>query len=109
MMGLSIPILGMLLGLVAIVGWIITETMKIKHGYPIEDDEGNLIHKSKPEDVAEIKQLTAENRELQDRLEKISNRVETLERIATDKPARLAAEIDALADLSSDRTKEQTK
>ena len=108
-MGISIPILGMLLGLVAIVGWIITETMKIKHGYPIEDDEGNLIHKSKPEDLAEIKQLTAENRELMSRLEKISERVETLERIATDKPARLAAEIDALADLLSDSSKEKSR
>ncbi|NNC48104.1 MAG: hypothetical protein HKO13_06700 [Sphingomonas sp.] len=99
----------MLLGLVAIVGWIFLDYMKIKNGYPLSDDDGNLIHKSNPEDLAEIKQLTAENRDLVNRLEKISERVETLERIATDKPARLAAEIDALSDLSSDLSKEQTK
>ena len=99
----------MLLGLVAIIGWIFLDYMKIKNGYPVSDDEGNLIHKSNPEDLQEIKQLTAENRDLVNRLEKISERVETLERIATDKPARLAAEIDALSDLSSDLSKEKTK
>lgn len=99
----------MLLGLVAIVGWIFLDYMKIKNGYPVSDDEGNLIHKSNPEDLQEIKQLTAENRDLVNRLEKISERVETLERIATDKPARLAAEIDALSDLSSDLSKEKSK
>lgn len=99
----------MLLGLVAIVGWIFLDYMKIKNGYPLSDDDGNLIHKSNPEDLQEIKQLTAENRDLMNRLEKISERVETLERIATDKPARLAAEIDALSDLSSDLSKEKAK
>ena len=99
----------MLLGLVAIIGWIFLDYMKIKNGYPVSDDEGNLIHKSNPEDLQEIKQLTAENRDLVNRLEKISERVETLERIATDKPARLAAEIDALSDLSSDISREKTK
>lgn len=99
----------MLLGLVAIVGWIFLDYMKIKNGYPLSDDDGNLIHKSNPEDLQEIKQLTAENRDLVNRLEKISERVETLERIATDKPARLAAEIDALSDLSSDLSKEKAK
>ncbi|WP_265529738.1 hypothetical protein [Sphingomicrobium marinum] len=99
----------MLLGLVAIFGWIFLDYMKIKNGYPLSDDDGNLIHKSNPEDLQEIKQLTAENRDLMNRLEKISERVETLERIATDKPARLAAEIDALSDLSSDLSKEKAK
>lgn len=104
-MGVWIPILGILVGGIAVLGAFIIQAMKIKHGYPLQDDDGNFIHRGgRPEDLKLIEQLTSENSELRDRLEAIGDRVETLERIATDKPARLAAEIDALADLSKEKS-----
>lgn len=90
-----------------VLGWYLLEAWKVKHGYPVTDDEGNVIEPtSRPEDKAEIERLRAENDEMRGRLEAIGDRVETLERIATDKPSRLAAEIDALASLSD--KKEET-
>lgn len=90
--------------LLIVGGWYALEAWKVKHGYPISDDEGRLITgKGRPEDAEEIRRLNSENAELRQRLDKIGDRVATLERIATDKPSRLAAEIDALAQLSDER------
>ncbi|GAA4647504.1 hypothetical protein GCM10023115_54660 [Pontixanthobacter gangjinensis] len=76
--------------------WIINNWIRAKHGYELEDEWGG---KTKPKDTGEIKQLRAENAELVGLLKDQGKRMETLERIVTDKGYRLNEEIEALRDL----------
>lgn len=85
-----------IIGALAVIGWIITETLKVKHGYPVEDSWGRSVS---PQDPAKLKQLQAENAALRKQLDTVYDRLETLERIVTDKPSRLAEEIDGLKSL----------
>ena len=78
-------------------GWVLTTWLKIKNGYPLETSWGVPIHpKTDGEAVERIKLLTADNAQLRAELGSIKDRLESLERIATDQPSRLAREIDAL-------------
>ena len=55
------------------------------------------IHpKSDRETVERIRLLTSENAQLRAELGSVKDRLETLERIATDQPSKLARDIDAL-------------
>ena len=67
---------------------VINKWIAAKHGYEIEDSDGErmtkIVHQP---DAASLK-----------RIEQLEKRVRVLERIATDEGARLASEIDALAD-----------
>lgn len=78
-------------------GSIINSWLRIKNGYPLENSWGVALHpKSDRESIERIKLLTAENAQLRAELGSIKDRLENLERIATDQPSRLAREIDAL-------------
>ena len=49
----------------SIVGWLINNWIRAKHGYPLEDEWGGKTERSaSPADSAETKQLRAENAEL---------------------------------------------
>ena len=72
--------------------------MRIKHGYPLENAWGRPIYpRSDSETIERIKLLTSENAQLRAELGSLKDRLETLERIATDQPSKLARDIDALA------------
>jgi hypothetical protein len=78
----------------SIVAGIVNNWIKARHGYPMADDgSGSDIRHTRQLDA-----VCAENRELKERLAKVSGRLETLERIVTDQPNRLAREIDALGE-----------
>jgi hypothetical protein len=88
---------GLLLGLVAVVGWIFTTWLRVRHGYPLETSWGVPVHPKTDREAAErIKLLTNENAQLRAEIGSVRDRLETLERIATDQPSKLAREIDAL-------------
>ena len=88
---------GLLLGLVAILGWIFTTWLRVRHGYPLETSWGTPLEPGASKEAAErIKLLTGENAQLRAELGSVRDRLETLERIATDQPSKLAREIDAL-------------
>lgn len=83
---------------VSVGGWVFTTWLRIKNGYPLETSWGTPLHPSNSRDNAErIKLLTSENAQLRAELGSIKDRLETVERIVTDQPHRLAREIDALA------------
>lgn len=82
------------------VGWLVNNWIRAKHGYELEDEWGG---KTKPKESGEIKQLKADNAELVQLLKDQGKRMETLERIVTDKGYRLNEEIEALRDLPSPR------
>ena len=83
--------------LVGVGGWIITTWLRIKHGYPLETSWGTPLHPSTDREAAErIKLLTTENAQLRAEIGSVKDRLQTIERIVTDQPAKLAREIDAL-------------
>jgi hypothetical protein len=89
--------LGLAIGLVAVVGWVFTTWLRIKHGYPLENSWGMAIHPRTDREAAErIKLLTSENAQLRAEIGSIKDRLENVERIVTDQPSKLAREIDAL-------------
>lgn len=78
-------------------GSLLNSWLRIKNGYPLETSWGVPIHPKKDAEALErIKLLTGENAQLRAELGSIKDRLESLERIATDQPSRLAREIDAL-------------
>lgn len=81
----------------AIGAWVFTTWLRVRHGYPLEGSWGQpLKPMHNKEQIERLKLLTAENAQLQAELGALRDRVETLERIATDGGNRLAREIDDL-------------
>ena len=96
--GPMLAAMGLGIGLIATLGWVFTTWLRIKNGYPLETSWGTPLHPSNSREHAErIKLLTSENAQLRAELGSIKDRLETVERIVTDQPHRLAREIDALA------------
>jgi len=82
---------------VAVGGSLLNNWLKIKNGYPLQNSWGMPIHpKSDRETMERIRLLTNENAQLRAELGSVKDRLETLERIATDQPSKLARDIDAL-------------
>ena len=78
-------------------GWVFTTWLRIKNGYPLENSWGKPMHPSSDRDSQErIKLLSSENAQLRAELGSVKDRLETIERIVTDEPARLSREIDHL-------------
>jgi hypothetical protein len=83
---------------VSVFGSLLNNWLKIKNGYPLSNSWGMPLHpKIDREGVERIKLLTNENAQLRAEMGSIKDRLETLERIATDQPSKLARDIDALA------------
>lgn len=82
---------------VAVGGSLLNNWLKIKNGYPLSNSWGMPLHpKRDGETLERIKLLTGENAQLRAELGSIKDRLETLERIATDQPSKLAREIERL-------------
>lgn len=78
-------------------GSLLSTWIRVRNGYPLQNSWGMPIHPKTDQETAErIRLLTGENAQLRAELGSIKDRLETLERIATDKPSRLARDIDAL-------------
>ncbi len=83
---------------VSVGGWVLTTWLRIKNGYPLETSWGVPLHPSSDrESVERIKLLTNENAQLRAEVGSLKDRLETVERIITDQPSRLAQEIEALS------------
>jgi hypothetical protein len=93
-------VLPLVVAIVAIgVGGSLLHTwLRIKNGYPLQNSWGMAIHpKTDQESIERIKLLSSENAQLRAELGSVKDRLETIERIVTDQPSRLAQEIDRLA------------
>jgi len=77
-------------------GWIITSWIRAKHGYPLEGEWGGTVTKEAPEANRKIELLTSENDKLHGQVSRLEERIAVLERIITDAPGRLTAEIEKL-------------
>jgi hypothetical protein len=76
--------------------WMFTSWIRAKNGYPVEGEWGGTVSPQSPDADRKIDLLTKENETLQGRIGRLEERIAVLERIATDAPARLSAEIDNL-------------
>ena len=86
-----------LVSAIGVGGWVITTWLRIKHGYPLDGQWGQALHpRQDKESVERIKLLSTENAQLRAELGSVKDRLETIERIVTDQPGRLAREIDTL-------------
>ena len=82
---------------VAVVGWLINNWLRIKHGYPLDGAWGQAIYPKKNEEAMErIKLLSTENAQLRAELGSIKDRLANVERIVTDDSHRLTQEIESL-------------
>ena len=92
-------VLPLVVAIVAIgVGGSLLHTwLKIKNGYPLENSWGRAIHPQVTNEAKErIKLLSNENAQLRAEIGSVKDRLETLERIATDQPSKLARDIEQL-------------
>ncbi len=80
---------------ITMLAWVITTAIRAKHGYPLTDDCGNLVHRRDHDDSA-TKALVAENEQLKTTVGKLEERLKVLERIATDPSRRLEDDIERL-------------
>lgn len=89
--GFVLAIIAMSMG-----GWVITSWIRAKHGYPLEGEWGGTVTKEAPEANRKIELLTSENDKLHGQVSRLEERIAVLERIASDAPSRLTAEIEKL-------------
>jgi predicted metal-binding membrane protein len=90
------PLVGVL-GALAILGWIATTWLRVKHGYPLDGAWGQAIYpKTSDEAMERVRLLSSENAQLRAELGSIKDRLATVERIVTDDSHRLTQEIEAL-------------
>ena len=81
---------------ISTVGWIATSWIRARHGYPVEGEWGGTVSKSDPDAERKIALLSSENARMAGQVSRLEERIAVLERIATDAPSRLTAEIERL-------------
>jgi hypothetical protein len=79
------------------IGWVMTQWLRMRHGYPLENSWGKpLLPHGGGETMERVKLLAQENAQLRAEVGSMKDRLQVLERIAVDRGARLAEEIDNL-------------
>lgn len=99
-LNIVIRVLPLVVAIVAlgVGGSLLNTWLRIRNGYPLQNSWGMPIHKkTDQESVERIKLLSSENAQLRAEIGSMKDRLETVERIVTDQPSRLAQEIDRLA------------
>ena len=79
------------------IGWVMTQWLRMRHGYPLENSWGKpLLPHGGGETMERVKLLAQENAQLRAEVGSMKGRLQVLERIAVDSGTRLAEEIDNL-------------
>lgn len=92
-----VPFIAIIVAL-GVGGSLLSTWLRIRNGYPLQNGWGMPIHPKTDREAAErIRLLTTENAQLRAEIGSIKDRLETVERIVTDRPSQLAREIDGLA------------
>jgi len=78
------------------VGWIVTTWIRARHGYPVEGEWGGTTTKADPHADRKFELLSNENQRLNGQVDRLQERISTLERIVTDESLGLTREIEQL-------------
>jgi len=82
---------------IAVGGWVLTTWLRIKNGYPLENQWGKSVYPKTDQEAAErIKLIGQENAQLRAELASVKDRLATIERIVTDGGYMLDREIENL-------------
>jgi hypothetical protein len=82
---------------IGVGGWVFTTWLRIKNGYPLENQWGKPVYPQKNEDALErVRLLTQENAQLRAEIGSVKDRLANVERIVTDGSHRLDHEIEML-------------
>ena len=84
------------IGVFCALAWVMTTWIRARHGYPLDDGAGGQVHRHGPAAADVAKQVQEALAERDALIAKLEARIRVLERIATDEPARLGAEIERL-------------
>lgn len=80
-------------------GWIFNNWLRMRHGYPIENQWGKALYpKHDVQAQARVQLLTQENAQLQAEIGAIKDRLASVERIVTDQGYDVARQIESLRD-----------
>lgn len=86
-------------GVAAMLGWVATTWMRIRNGYPLDDQWGQALYPKRDDETIErVKLLTQENGQLRAELGSMKDRLQNVERIVTDSGHLLSQEIEQLRD-----------
>ena len=78
-------------------GWLASTWIRVRHGYPVENEWSGMTHKhDQPDAARKVELLTNENERLTGQIGRLEERIAVLERIATDPAERTAREIEQL-------------
>lgn len=81
---------------ISTIGWAFTTWVRARHGYPVENEWGGMVSPGNGESERKVELLTSENEKLHGQIGRLEERIAVLERIATDTPGRISAEIEKL-------------
>lgn len=88
---------GLLIGAMAVAGWIFTTWLRVRHGYPLDGAWGQAVYPQKNEEMVErIRVLSQENAQLRAEIGSMKDRLAVVERIVTDESHQLTHEIERL-------------
>lgn len=85
-----------------LIGWLVNNWIRARHGYDLEDSWGGKS--SRKGSDAETAKLREENARLHEKMDTMQDRMVVLEKIVTDRGYSLSDEIEALRDPSADRS-----
>ena len=95
--GPLVAVLGMMIGLAGVLGWVYTTRLRIKHGYPLDGAWGQAVYPQNNDETMErVKLLSQENAQLKAELGAVKDRLANVERIVTDSSHQLTQEIESL-------------
>ena len=82
---------------ISTLGWLGSSWIRARHGYPLEDEWSGKTYKGeRPAEARQVELLTSENAGLKAQMARLEERLEVLERIATDPAERTSREIEKL-------------
>ena len=81
---------------IGVVGWLVNNWMRMRHGIPTDEELGIIAAREMREAGQNNVQLIEQNARLTDLVERLEERIAVLERIAVDPAERTAREIEDL-------------
>src|SRR3569623_1914681 len=89
---LIVPIMAVAI-ILGVGGSLLHTWLRIKNGYTLQNGRGMPLHPQNDRELMErIRLLTTENAQLRAEIGSLKDRMETIERIITDQPSKLAQE-----------------